>query len=230
MNVLVIGGTRGLGRAVVTAAHAAGHTLTAMARHAADFGEATPGIRLVLGDAADATDIDRAVAGQHAVVWTVGAPSTLRAVDVFSRGTQFLLAAMVRHGVRRLVCVTGVGAGDDRGRRGFLHDRVLGSLLRKSIDADRGRQETQVRASAVDWTIVQPSALTAGRATGIEEREQVRARLLDLFDRDFPELRGRISRLENGPPVGFPVQFRVSGENVATVRSIARQVAELMHK
>ncbi len=167
MNVLVIGGTRGLGRAVVTAAHAAGHTLTAMARHAADFGEATPGIRLVLGDAADATDIDRAVAGQHAVVWTVGAPSTLRAVDVFSRGTQFLLAAMVRHGVRRLVCVTGVGAGDDRGRRGFLHDRVLGPLLRKSIDADRGRQETQVRASAVDWTIVQPSALTAGRATGL---------------------------------------------------------------
>ena len=67
-------------------------------------------------------------------------------------------------------------------------------------------------------------------AKGIEEREQVRARLLDLFDRDFPELRGRISRLENGPPVGFPVQFRVSGENVATVRAIAQQVAELMRK
>ncbi len=60
------------------------------------------------------------------------------------------------------------------------------------------------------------------------ERERVRARLLKLFETDFPELRGRVSRLENGPPVGFPVQFRVSGEDIATVRRIAGQVAEVM--
>jgi len=65
-------------------------------------------------------------------------------------------------------------------------------------------------------------------AKSIEDREKVRARLLGLFEEDFPELRGRISRLENGPPVGFPVQFRVSGENVATVRTIAQQVAGVM--
>ena len=65
-------------------------------------------------------------------------------------------------------------------------------------------------------------------AKSIEDREKVRARLLGLFEEDFPELRGRISRLENGPPVGFPVQFRVSGENVATVRGIAQQVADVM--
>ena len=51
----------------------------------------------------------------------------------------------------------------------------------------------------------------------------VRARLLALFDDDFPELRGRVSRLENGPPVGFPVQFRVSGEDIATVRAHRRR-------
>ncbi|MFO1324983.1 MAG: efflux RND transporter permease subunit [Burkholderiales bacterium] len=67
-------------------------------------------------------------------------------------------------------------------------------------------------------------------ANGIAEREQVRARLLHLFETDYPELRGRISRLENGPPVGFPVQFRVSGENVETVRGIARRVADVMRK
>jgi multidrug efflux pump len=67
-------------------------------------------------------------------------------------------------------------------------------------------------------------------AKSIPEREAVRARLLELFENDFPELRGRISRLENGPPVGFPVQFRVSGENVATVRQIAQRVAEMMRQ
>jgi multidrug efflux pump len=60
------------------------------------------------------------------------------------------------------------------------------------------------------------------------EREKVRTRLLTLFDEDFPGLRGRISRLENGPPVGFPVQFRVSGEDIPTVRKIAREVAAIM--
>jgi multidrug efflux pump len=65
-------------------------------------------------------------------------------------------------------------------------------------------------------------------ANSIGEREAVRARLLALFESDFPALRGRISRLENGPPVGFPVQFRVSGEDIAIVRGIAREVAGVM--
>ena len=62
------------------------------------------------------------------------------------------------------------------------------------------------------------------------EREKVRTRLLTLFDEDFPELRGRITRLENGPPVGFPVQFRVSGDDIPTLRRIAREVAAVMQQ
>ncbi|MEO5694378.1 MAG: efflux RND transporter permease subunit [Usitatibacter sp.] len=61
-----------------------------------------------------------------------------------------------------------------------------------------------------------------------EDREVVRARLLKLFDEDFTEVRGRVNRLENGPPVGFPVQFRVIGEDKTVVRGIANQVAEVM--
>ena len=58
-----------------------------------------------------------------------------------------------------------------------------------------------------------------------EDREIVRARLLKLFDEEFPELRGRVNRLENGPPVGYPVQFRVVGEDKARIRAIANEVA-----
>ena len=65
-------------------------------------------------------------------------------------------------------------------------------------------------------------------ANSIADRERVRTRLLAIFDNDFPSLRGRISRLENGPPVGFPVQFRVSGEDIPTVRRISREVAQIM--
>ena len=61
-----------------------------------------------------------------------------------------------------------------------------------------------------------------------EAREIVRARLLELFEEDFPELRGRVNRLENGPPVGFPVQFRVIGEDKREIRRIAEEVAGAM--
>ena len=46
--------------------------------------------------------------------------------------------------------------------------------------------------------------------------------------KDFPDVQGRVSRLENGPPVGYPVQFRVSGDDIATVRGIASQVADVV--
>jgi len=59
-------------------------------------------------------------------------------------------------------------------------------------------------------------------------REALRLDLLSLFESDYPELRASVLRLENGPPVGFTVQFRVSGANITQIRDIARQVASIM--
>jgi multidrug efflux pump len=61
-----------------------------------------------------------------------------------------------------------------------------------------------------------------------EAREKVRARLIELFEQDFTEVRGRVNRLENGPPVGFPVQFRVLGEDKEVIRAIAGEVAAIL--
>jgi multidrug efflux pump len=63
---------------------------------------------------------------------------------------------------------------------------------------------------------------------GVKQREELRGKLIRLFETDFPTLRGRVSRLENGPPVGFPVQLRVSGEDIPTVRAEAQKVSELL--
>ncbi len=63
-----------------------------------------------------------------------------------------------------------------------------------------------------------------------ETREQVRTRLIKLFETDFPEVRGRIKRLENGPPISYPIQFRVRGRDRNKLREIARQVAAEMRK
>ncbi|MEK1834974.1 MAG: efflux RND transporter permease subunit [Pseudomonas sp.] len=62
-------------------------------------------------------------------------------------------------------------------------------------------------------------------AKTIEEREALRTWLISTLNEQFPALRSRVTRLENGPPVGYPVQFRVTGEHIEEVRALARKVA-----
>ena len=62
-------------------------------------------------------------------------------------------------------------------------------------------------------------------AKTIEEREALRTWLIETLNEQFPALRSRVTRLENGPPVGYPVQFRVTGEHIEEVRALARKVA-----
>lgn len=66
----------------------------------------------------------------------------------------------------------------------------------------------------------------------IPDREAVRGRLLELFAKNeqFPDLRGRVTRFEFGPPVGFPVQFRVIGPDTAQVREIAYRVRDTVRQ
>ncbi|CAM3733312.1 Multidrug resistance protein MdtB [Pseudomonas reidholzensis] len=63
-------------------------------------------------------------------------------------------------------------------------------------------------------------------AKSLEQREALRSWLIGTLDEQFPQLRSRVTRLENGPPVGYPVQFRVTGEHIEQVRALARRVAD----
>jgi len=66
---------------------------------------------------------------------------------------------------------------------------------------------------------------------GLVERENIKRRLeakFDAPDGDYSHLRVRVVRLENGPPIGYPVQFRVMGEDMSRIREISEQVAVMM--
>ena len=67
-------------------------------------------------------------------------------------------------------------------------------------------------------------------AKSVRDREALSASLTDVLRNEFPAVRTRITRLENGPPVGFPVQFRVMGPEIGTVRHISEQVAQIMRR
>ena len=62
----------------------------------------------------------------------------------------------------------------------------------------------------------------------LKAREALRSDLLRLFENDFPSLRASVLRLENGPPVGFPVQFRVDGNDIPKIREISHKIADIM--
>ncbi|EQM76457.1 efflux RND transporter permease subunit [Stenotrophomonas maltophilia] len=61
-------------------------------------------------------------------------------------------------------------------------------------------------------------------AKDIKARESTRDWLLHEVIPKFPDVQMRVTRLENGPPVGYPVQMRISGEHIEKVQAIARQV------
>lgn len=61
-----------------------------------------------------------------------------------------------------------------------------------------------------------------------EARERLRMKIIHAFETDFPEVRGRVKLLPNGPPVPYPVQFQVLGPDIGVVRTIADQVKDIM--
>jgi putative NADH-flavin reductase len=166
MHLLIAGASRGVGRALVEQALAAGHKVTALARHPARVEGADDRLRTVHGSVLDPAAVAAAVAGQDAVCCALGVKTPWEQPTLFSQGTARLLEAMKKAGVRRLVCITGIGAGDSRGHGGFLYDRIIYPLMTKGIYADKDRQEALIRASGTDWTIARPGFLTNGPLTG----------------------------------------------------------------
>ena len=75
-------------------------------------------------------------------------------------------------------------------------------------------------------------AAELGARGGVEPllNETLRRKITEVFKTDFPEVRGRVKQLPNGPPVPYPVQFRVSGLEVGKVRELADQVKDIMRQ
>jgi len=166
MKVLLIGATRGIGAQLLQQTLDAGHTVTVLARRPEAVTISNPLLTVLRGDILEPHVVDSAMQGQEAVCLTIGVPITFSPVTVFSRGTLHVIAAMQEHRVRRLICVTGIGAGDSRGHGGFLYDCIFKPMLLRTIYQDKDRQEELVRDSGLDWVIVRPAGLTNGLRTG----------------------------------------------------------------
>jgi uncharacterized protein YbjT (DUF2867 family) len=133
------------------------------------------GATLIEGDARDDATLGPALVNCGGVISALGTKmSPFKKVTLLSTATNALIKAMEEQGIMRLVCITGLGAGDSRGHGGFIFDRLILPVLLRNVYADKDRQEEIIRRSNLDWTLVRPMVLTDKPATG-----QVRA-VVDL--------------------------------------------------
>ena len=142
-KLLVIGASRGIGLETVKAALRAGHSVRALARSAASIPIQDAGLEKVSGDALDSDTIRNALKDVNVVIQTLGVDMSPRAIfertTLFSRSTRILVDAMKAAGVKRLIAVTGLGAGDSRGHGGLSLRRGCLSLALEARLRRQGR-------------------------------------------------------------------------------------------
>jgi len=162
MTWLVMGGTSGIGAKIVEEASGAGLTVRAFSR-SADAAKLPEGAEAYAGNALHADDVRAALEGVTVVVQALGVkerPAMLWEEEtLFSTATSILLPLMEEMGIKRLITVTGYGAGDSAETMSSLaklgHKAVLGKVYE-----DKTLQEDLIKASDLDWTIVRPTVLT----------------------------------------------------------------------
>lgn len=167
-HVLIIGASKGIGLETTRQAIAGGHQVRALARSVAGVRLSDPNLENVQGDALNRRDIEAALDGMGVVIQALGVSSLgelFRPVRLFSDATRILVSAMEGKAVKRLICVTGFGAGDSRANISCLQ-RLPFQIVFGRAYADKSEQERLIKDSILDWTIVRPGVLTHGRRLG----------------------------------------------------------------
>ncbi len=163
MKVLVVGAAGQTGQAVVERAVKEGHEVTAFVHRAGGYD--VPGVEVRAGDATDMAAMEAAVTGQDAVIDTVGGKTPYRHTVLEASAAETIVAAMQRHGVRRLAVTSMLGEGDSAANTPFYVKIALATFLRGATP-DKAKMESAVTGSKLDWVITRPAILTQKAATG----------------------------------------------------------------
>lgn len=183
-SILVFGATRNTGLMVARLLKARGDGVTAFVRPTSDVAALIDSdIDRVVGDAMDLESVRAAFAGRDiaAVVTTIGCISCEPPSDY--QGNANVIRAAREAGVRRLVLVTTIGAGDSADAMPALSARFLSRTLPLKT-----RAEEDLRASGLDYTIVRPGGLRSGQRTGNGVLSEDRAAFGFIFRADLAEL------------------------------------------
>jgi len=163
VRLFVLGASGGVGSILLREAALRGHIITAQTRNADKLAK-TAAVNVVVGSPTDRSFLSRHMDGHDAVILCVGIDS-IGGTTLFSETARAVVTAMQASGVRRLVAITGIGAGETRGHGGWLYNWIIYPLFTRNRYADKDRQEMIIEAADLDWTIVRPAPFA--KRTGV---------------------------------------------------------------
>ena len=170
MKLLVFGGSGLTGGLVVEMALKQGHQVVVLTRDSSKFSHPNQNLKVIEGSATSQSNIEKALRDVDAVIHClgIGGKGQGSATTVVSDSVKAVLAAMKGTGVRRIVCMSNVGAG---GSGTWFYNRVVVPVfLRwlKPIIADKNRMENFLEESGLDWTSVRLPNIVEGPARPIQ--------------------------------------------------------------
>lgn len=164
MKLAVFGATGLTGGLVVRNALAQGHEVVAMVRDPRRMALEHPNLVVMGGSPTLGADVERCVQAADAVIHClgIGGQGEGQATTLISDSVKLVLAAMQRHGVARIVCMSNVGAGGSG--TWFANRLVIPLFLRwlVPIIEDKNRMEAALRASSVEWVSVRLPNIVEG--------------------------------------------------------------------
>jgi putative NADH-flavin reductase len=168
MKIVVFGASRGVGLKVVEQALEAGHYVTAFVRSVNKFTLQHPNLSVLQGDALDAAAVEKAVAGQDAVISAL-APTRPPVAGMMEIAARNIVNAMKKNNVERIISTTGAGIRQVEDQPKFIDHFIafLLNLLAKSVVLDSIANVKIIQASKLDWTIVRFPRLMDGPHTGV---------------------------------------------------------------
>lgn len=167
MKIVVFGASRGVGLEVVRQALEAGHIVTAFVRSPEKFTVKDANLIVVKGDSMDTNAVEKVIAGQDAVISTLG-PTRPPVPHMMETSAKNIVAGMKKHGVSRLVSTTGAGVRQPEDQPKFI-DHFIGfllNLLAKDVVLDSAANVKEIRESDLDWTVVRYPRLMDGEHRG----------------------------------------------------------------
>jgi putative NADH-flavin reductase len=165
MKVVILGATGGTGRELVKQALELGHDVTAFVRDPSKLKIKDEKLTVVQGDMLDPATLDKAIAGQDAVICALGVAGLGKSTDL-SEGTANVIRAMDRSCVKRFILESTVGIEDSTNHAPWIARKFFFPFVLKNIVPEKVRQERLTKASDLVWTIVRPGRLTNGPRTG----------------------------------------------------------------
>jgi putative NADH-flavin reductase len=168
-KITVIGASRGIGKAVTELALQRGFSVRAFARSADGLKVDHPKLEKVVGDARSIEQVRAGIAGCDAVLQILGVRANAQMITgpitLFSEATRVLIEAMRDAGPKRLIALTGFGAGASKAAIPPLQRLSFNAVFGRAY-ADKDIQEELIKESGLDWIIARPGVLTNGPFSG----------------------------------------------------------------